>query len=139
MVATGLAPDHQMEALVAGVVAGSGEASHWDSGYNKRKVLELTQDYDRCRDGQRSPKKVEIPFLLQEAVKNGRAILFLGAGASKECRNNRGETPPDANQLRDILSTQFMGKRMPNLRCDDHCGNGNKYWSRPKSCLRGGQ
>ena len=39
-------------------------------------------------------KKVEIPFLLQEAVKNGRAILFLGAGASKECRNNRGETPP---------------------------------------------
>ena len=58
-------------------------------------------------------KKVEIPFLLQEAVKNGRAILFLGAGASKECRNSRGETPPDANQLRGILLTQFMGKRMP--------------------------
>jgi hypothetical protein len=46
-------------------------------------------------------------------VKNGRAILFLGAGASKECKNSRGETAPNADQLRDILSQKYMGKLMP--------------------------
>ena len=64
---------------------------------------------------ERVPKKmkVEIPFLLREAVRNGRAILFLGAGASKECRNKSGETPPDADQLRDIISQKYFGKLMP--------------------------
>lgn len=56
---------------------------------------------------------IEIPFLLGEAVKNGRAILFLGAGASKECKNAKGETPPNAEQLRDVISTKYMGKLMP--------------------------
>ena len=59
-------------------------------------------------------KNVEIPFLLQEAVKNGRAILFLGAGASKECKNASGNSPPDADQLRDILAQKYFGKPMPN-------------------------
>jgi len=61
------------------------------------------------------PKKtgVEIPFLLTEAVKSGRAILFLGAGASKECRNKAGDTPPNADQLRDIISRKYFGKLMP--------------------------
>ncbi|WP_143217363.1 SIR2 family protein [Acetobacter sp. DsW_063] len=54
-----------------------------------------------------------MPFLLQEAVKNKRAILFLGAGASKECQNEQGNTPPNADQLRDILSQKFFGKLMP--------------------------
>lgn len=64
---------------------------------------------------ERLPKKtrVEIPFLLTEAVKSGRAILFLGAGASKECRNKAGDTPPNAEQLRDILSQKYFGKLMP--------------------------
>jgi tetratricopeptide (TPR) repeat protein len=61
----------------------------------------------------KASKKIEIPFLLSEAVKNGRAILFLGAGASKECRNTRGDTPPNAEQLRDVLSTKYLGKLMP--------------------------
>jgi SIR2-like domain len=56
---------------------------------------------------------IEIPFLLGEAVKNGRAILFLGAGASKECKNKAGETPPNSDQLRDILSQKYFGKLMP--------------------------
>lgn len=58
--------------------------------------------------------KVEVPYLLSEAVKNGRAILFLGAGASKECRNPAGDSPPNANQLRDVLSQKYFGKLMPN-------------------------
>jgi hypothetical protein len=61
----------------------------------------------------RKSKKIEIPFLLQEAVKNGRAILFIGAGASKECKNSHGETAPNAERLRDILSQKYMGKLMP--------------------------
>jgi hypothetical protein len=59
-------------------------------------------------------RKVEIPFLLQEVVRSGRAILFLGAGASKECRNAEGKSPPDANQLHDILAKKFLGKAMTN-------------------------
>lgn len=47
-------------------------------------------------------------------MKNGRAVLFLGAGASKECKNAKGDTPPNANQLRDIISMKYMGKMMPN-------------------------
>src|ERR1700720_4020816 len=61
----------------------------------------------------RKSRKIDIPFLLQEAVKNDRAILFLGAGASKECKNSLGGTPPNADQLRDILSQKYMGKLMP--------------------------
>ena len=64
---------------------------------------------------ERLPKKskVEMPFLLTEAVKSGRAILFLGAGASKECRNKTGDTPPNSDQLRDIISQKYFGKLMP--------------------------
>jgi hypothetical protein len=57
--------------------------------------------------------KVDIPFLLLEAVKTGRMILFLGAGASKECRNSAGKSPPNADQLGDILSHKYFGKLMP--------------------------
>jgi hypothetical protein len=38
--------------------------------------------------------RVQIPILLADAVKNKRAILFLGAGASKEAKNAAGQTPP---------------------------------------------
>lgn len=57
---------------------------------------------------------VKIPYLLTEAVRSGRAILFLGAGASKECKNEKGERPPNADQLRDILSQKYFGKKMSN-------------------------
>ena len=53
--------------------------------------------------------KGSIPILLSEAVKNKRAILFLGAGASKEAKNAAHQTPPDADQLRDILADRFFG------------------------------
>ncbi len=57
---------------------------------------------------------IEIPTLLAEAVKNKRVILFLGAGVSKEARNASGQSPPDADQLRDILAQQFFSKPMKN-------------------------
>ena len=58
--------------------------------------------------------RVQIPILLSEAVKNKRAILFLGAGASKEAKNAANQTPPDADQLRDILADRFFGRPMKN-------------------------
>ena len=58
--------------------------------------------------------KVVIPSSLIEAVKGKRAILFLGAGASKESKNSLGQTPPDADQLRDILAQRFFGMSIKN-------------------------
>ncbi len=51
----------------------------------------------------------ELSHLLIEAVKNQRAVVFLGAGASKECKNLSGDTPPDGNQMRDLLAKTFLG------------------------------
>ena len=56
--------------------------------------------------------RFQIPNLLADSVKNKRAILFLGAGASKEARNAGGQTPPDADQLRDTLAERFFGQPM---------------------------
>jgi hypothetical protein len=56
--------------------------------------------------------RVEIPSPLADSVRNKRAILFLGAGASKEAKNATGQTPPDADQLRDILAERFFGQPM---------------------------
>jgi len=58
--------------------------------------------------------KIVLSNPLIEAVKAQRCVLFLGAGASKEAKNAKDETPPDANQLRDILADRFFGKAMPN-------------------------
>src|ERR1700736_1679637 len=61
-----------------------------------------------------APVIIPIPYPLEEAIKSKRAILFIGAGASKESKNSLGHTPPNADQLRDILATRFFGKPIPN-------------------------
>lgn len=53
--------------------------------------------------------KIELPHILVDAVKEQRAVLVLGAGASMACRNTRGEHPPSGYQLRDHLATKFLG------------------------------
>ncbi|MBE70525.1 MAG: hypothetical protein CMO07_07225 [Thalassospira sp.] len=55
--------------------------------------------------------KIEIPFILEEAIKDQRAVIVIGAGASKECVNESGQTPPDGNQLRDLIAEKFLGKK----------------------------
>lgn len=64
----------------------------------------------------RAPKtpKLELPFVLTDAVRSGRVVIFLGAGASKECLNDKGNRPPDGNQLRDSIGKKFFGKPMSN-------------------------
>ncbi len=54
-------------------------------------------------------KEILLPHTLIEAVKEKRAVLVFGAGASKECKNSAGNTPPDARQMRDILANKFLG------------------------------
>ncbi|MFO7603806.1 MAG: SIR2 family protein [Gammaproteobacteria bacterium] len=46
---------------------------------------------------------------LIDKICSGEAILFLGAGAIKGAKSKDGFEPPDANQLRDILSDSFLG------------------------------
>ncbi|MBA5806184.1 SIR2 family NAD-dependent protein deacylase [Rhizobium changzhiense] len=59
-------------------------------------------------------KPADLPFSLTDAVRNGRVILFLGSGASKECKDEKGLTPPDGDQLRESIAKKFFGKPMAN-------------------------
>lgn len=55
-------------------------------------------------------KKLKLPHILVEAVKEKRAVLVFGAGASKESTNDFGDRPPDGNQMRDKLAKKFLGR-----------------------------
>ena len=57
----------------------------------------------------RSATAEELPHLLIQAIKEERAVLILGAGASKQARDANGKSPPTADELRDILATKFLG------------------------------
>ncbi len=57
---------------------------------------------------------VSLPFTLVDAVKNGRVIVFLGAGASKECSDGSGNRPPNGDQLKVNIAKKFFGKDMAN-------------------------
>lgn len=61
-----------------------------------------------------SEPTITLPVPLAEAIKSKRSIVFLGAGASKEAKDASGKSPPDANQLRDILAQKFFGRPIVN-------------------------
>ena len=52
----------------------------------------------------------KIPAPLVEAIKSGRVVLFLGAGASMEANSTDGKKPPSAKHLAKDLSECFLGK-----------------------------
>jgi tetratricopeptide (TPR) repeat protein len=52
---------------------------------------------------------VDIPPALLEATKEQRAVLFLGAGASREAVHPRGEQIPAGDKLRDVICEKFLG------------------------------
>ena len=52
---------------------------------------------------------VELPHILIEAIKDQRAVIVFGAGASKESENSYGFSPPSGDQLRDHLAAKFLG------------------------------
>ena len=51
----------------------------------------------------------KLPHLLVQSVKDQRAVLIFGAGASMECKDKSGNTPPSGKQLRDHLAKKFLG------------------------------
>lgn len=59
----------------------------------------------------KSKVKVELPHVLIEAVKEGRAVIVFGAGASMECRSADSRRPPSADELRDHLAAKFLGTK----------------------------
>lgn len=56
----------------------------------------------------------DIPAPLIEAIKGGRVILFLGAGASREAKSNDGSHLPSTEQLTKDISMHFLGKDLSN-------------------------
>jgi hypothetical protein len=52
---------------------------------------------------------MELPDILVSQVREGKAVVFLGAGASKESMDNRGIRPPDGNQLGNLIAEKFLG------------------------------
>jgi SIR2-like domain len=52
---------------------------------------------------------MEIPPNLQEQARQGRVVLFLGAGASLASKNSGGKSPPDGRSLARLLSEKFLG------------------------------
>ncbi|WP_315812995.1 SIR2 family protein [Bradyrhizobium sp. SZCCHNR2028] len=63
-----------------------------------------------------------LPKPLVDAVAEGRAILFLGAGASRGAVHARGLDVPDGNKLRDMICDRFLNNEMKSaslLECSD--------------------
>ncbi len=52
--------------------------------------------------------KSELPKELINQVKKGRAVLFLGAGATKGARTLDNKEPPLGDELRDLIAERFL-------------------------------
>lgn len=55
---------------------------------------------------------MELPSVLLEAMKDQRAVLFLGAGASYDAKHPSGNKIPSGDKLRDIICDQFFSGKM---------------------------
>lgn len=58
---------------------------------------------------------MDIPSHLLTQISDGRAVLFLGAGASFDALNTSGKHPPSAQQLGEMLADQFLGGKYRDL------------------------
>jgi len=52
---------------------------------------------------------VYLPESLIQGVREGRVVLFLGAGACKGATVGDGGDPPLGDSLRDLLAARFLG------------------------------
>ncbi|MDE4304151.1 SIR2 family protein [Phaeobacter gallaeciensis] len=55
-----------------------------------------------------SAKSSSLPPALLSAIKDQRAVLFLGAGASLEARDRNRKKPPTGDGLRDLICDKFF-------------------------------
>ena len=51
---------------------------------------------------------MDLPANLVQQVRQGRAVLFLGAGASGKARTRDGKEPPLGDELRDRIAKRFL-------------------------------
>jgi TolA-binding protein len=51
----------------------------------------------------------QLPPALTESIKNGRVVLFLGAGASMEAVDHEGNASPSGPKLAEMLHEKFLG------------------------------
>ena len=51
----------------------------------------------------------DIPAVLIDAIKEERAVLFLGAGASRQAEHPKGIQIPQGDKLRDLICEKFLG------------------------------
>jgi tetratricopeptide (TPR) repeat protein len=61
---------------------------------------------------------MEIPSYLETQIRDGRVILFLGAGASRDAKDGTGRKAPSGNELRDLLCDRFLGGKHKDLPLD---------------------
>ena len=55
---------------------------------------------------------IDIPAALVEAIKEQRAVLFLGAGASRYAKHPNGDQIPHGDKLRDVICNQFLSGKL---------------------------
>jgi hypothetical protein len=54
----------------------------------------------------------EIAPTLVDAIKEQRAVLFLGAGASRHAKYPNGDQIPQGDHLRDLICDKFLGGKL---------------------------
>ncbi len=62
-----------------------------------------------CLQGQ---KMIDIPPILKDVVKEQRAVLFLGAGASRNAKHPNGDQIPQGDSLRKLICQKFLGGKL---------------------------
>ena len=55
-----------------------------------------------------------LPKALIDGIKDGRIILFLGAGAAFDCLHKESKKPPTGTQLANLIAEKFLGEEYLN-------------------------
>ena len=57
---------------------------------------------------------MELPDFLKTQVREGKVVLVLGAGASRDADQTHGAQPPDGTQLARLIANRFLGGKFLN-------------------------
>lgn len=57
---------------------------------------------------------MDIPSSILTNVREGKAVLFLGAGASRDTKDSKGKRPPSGSELAKLLAGRFLGGKFEN-------------------------
>jgi SIR2-like domain len=77
----------------------------------------------QCEEAFMKIETASLPLPLLDAVREGRAMLFLGAGASYGAMHPGGKKVPDANELRNLICDRFLSSDLKTsslIECSDY-------------------